>query len=281
MPEPRIRILELGERKAVFVLENVNPSIANALRRTLLGGIPKLAIHEVHFLKGRVKDSRGNEFEAVAPLYDEIIAHRMAMIPLPHDPTMKPWKECETDDVTKAGDECVVVYYVEKAGPGIVWSRDLRPINRPSDFAPVDPDIPIVKLAKGQGIMAYAYAVVGYGRDHAKWQATHGVGYKYYPVIEVDQGKCDLCGDCVQACPRKILKIEGESLVVTDEKSCILCDACVEACGRGAISVRGDETRFIFRFETDGSMTAAQALRYALKELIEGFDKLRKEASLR
>ena len=42
-----IEILEMAERKAKFILKNSSPAMANALRRTLLSDIPKMAIDKV------------------------------------------------------------------------------------------------------------------------------------------------------------------------------------------------------------------------------------------
>ena len=43
---------------------------------------------------------------------------------------------------------------------------------------------------------------------------------------------------------------------------------CVESLGeRGGVTVDGDDTNFVFRFETDGSLTAQQALDKAVEIL--------------
>ncbi len=50
--------------------------------------------------------------------------------------------------------------------------------------------------------------------------------------------KCSSCGDCVDACPEKILVVSERSrLPVVDFKTgaCTFCEACVEACGEGAL----------------------------------------------
>src|SRR3972149_6311593 len=56
-----------------------------------------------------------------------------------------------------------------------------------SKLAPRDDLVPIVKLSDKQGILAYAIAELGVGREHAKWSPCHGVGYKYYPALEINQ----------------------------------------------------------------------------------------------
>ena len=79
-----IEILEMAERRARFILRNSSPAMANALRRTLLSDIPKMAIDKVEFHLGPIMDGE-KEYESMTPLFDEIIAHRLGMVPVPTD----------------------------------------------------------------------------------------------------------------------------------------------------------------------------------------------------
>ena len=63
---------------------------------------------------------------------------------------------------------------------------------------------------------------------------------------------------------------------VKNVEECILCKSCSEACRREAINVKGDETRIIMQYETDGSMTAKEALKQALKILSRKYEELEK-----
>ncbi|MEM2541936.1 MAG: DNA-directed RNA polymerase subunit D, partial [Candidatus Korarchaeum sp.] len=65
-----MRVIELSEEKAFLVLEGVTPSLANSIRRAIVGEVPTFAVDEVIF------------FENTTPFFDEYIAHRLAMIPL-------------------------------------------------------------------------------------------------------------------------------------------------------------------------------------------------------
>ena len=56
--------------KMIFLWENSTPSIANSLRRTMERDIPTFAIEIVHI------------FENTSALEDEMISHRLGLIPL-------------------------------------------------------------------------------------------------------------------------------------------------------------------------------------------------------
>lgn len=267
----KIEIRELKERNAKFILSETTASFVNTLRRTLIADVPKLAIEYIDFHLGSLgikrEEGKDIEYESMAPLFDEIIAHRLGLIPIPTDLELFVFQD-ECDCKGEGCPNCTLMYTLNKSGPCTVYSGDLEPTAGDPKFRIKDDLIPIVKLKRGEAILAYARAVLGTGSQHAKWQVAHGVGYKYYPIIEIDDSKCDLCGACVENCPKKILKIENEKVVVKDIEKCSDCQTCVEICEQKAIEVKGDETKFIFKFETDGALTAKQAFIHALK-LIE------------
>jgi len=51
----------------------------------------------------------------------------------------------------------------------------------------------------------------------------------------VDQERCALCGDCVNACEHGVLKIADSRLSVQGAELCSQCGKCVSACPRGAM----------------------------------------------
>jgi len=267
-----MKILDKGENKLRFVIEKANPAFANSLRRVLLSDIPKMAIEDVEFHLGPIRDQDGREYESISPLFDEILSHRLGLVPIPTDLDFFSFQdecECEGEGCPK----CSIMYVLNKKGPCTVYSGDMEPVGD-SSLKIKEDLIPLVKLSEGQAPLIYATAILGTGRTHAKWQVCHGVGYKYYPVIKIDGKKCDKGASCVRICPRDVL-VEGDKKIeVAAPEACTLCMSCTEECEPGAITVKGDPTKFVLTFETDGSVSAQRALQYALdllKEKAEGF----------
>ncbi len=262
-----VEIRDLKEREAEILLSDTNPPMANALRRVLVVDVPSLAIEEVEFHLGTIGDEEEDkEYESAAPLFDEVIAHRLGMLPIPTDLDLFDYRaECE-----ECGGEgcpnCTIIYSLNKKGPCTVYSGDLIPVGE-NELRPVDDLIPIVKLDEDQALLLYATAELGTAKEHTKWQPTSGLAYKYYPEVEIDQEECEGCEECIKVCPVDILEMEDGELIVSDVEECKLCSACEEACISDAIDVSGREDKFILTFETDGSLSSRDVLKKGLEEL--------------
>jgi DNA-directed RNA polymerase subunit D len=279
----KLVVRELSDTKCSFIVDDVRPDIVNALRRTLIADVPKMSIDEVEFHMGPIRDEEGNEYDSNSALFDEMIAHRLGMVPIPTDLdhfTFRDQCECEGSGCP----HCTIIYVMNKKGPCTVYSGDLQPLGDIS-LKIKEELIPIVKLKEKQALLIYATAVLGKGSQHAKWQSVTTCGYKYVPEIKV---KSDCCYDkeaCVGSCPRDVLAVQKDKVVVKNLENCDLCMNCVEHCessdGRGdpAIEVDGRDDKFIFTFETDGAIKAKDALEYALDMLEKKFENLREHVS--
>ena len=158
----KIQIIEKTPEVIKFSIEGITPGFANALRRIMISEVPTMAIEWVDFKKN---DSA---------LYDEILAHRLGLIPLTYDKkAYKSPEECANADVKDS--RCYAKLKLKKKGPCMVYSGDLK-----SDDPSVKPrydKIPIVELFEGEELELLAYARLGRGKEHAKWQGAI-VGYK-------------------------------------------------------------------------------------------------------
>ena len=272
-----VTIQELKQRRALLEIDGASASRINAVRRTLIADVPKLAIEEVEFHLGPIRDeTTGKDYDSSTSMFDEGVALRLGLLPLPTDlGQFRRKSECTCEG---AGcPHCQAMYSIDKKGPCTVYGRDLVPLGD-SSLAVLEPDVPIVRLGARQALLAYATAVVGSARDHAKWQVAHAVGMSPYPHVKIAKktGCSDACLKRVSgSCPVKILPFADGKLSVSDESKCILCGACEATCEHGSIQVRPDTARFLLEFETDGSLSAREALRYAIKDLKRRFEDLR------
>jgi DNA-directed RNA polymerase subunit D len=232
-----------------FTLEDSNAAFANALRRALMSEVPVMAIDEVEI------------FENTTSVFDEYIAHRMGMIPLTTD--LKSYKlpsECCGGNCAR----CSVAMSLEADGPDTVYSKSIK--SKDKEVKPVEPKIPIMKLAKGERLRLDAKAVLGLGKQHAKFQGCYAT-YKMLPVVGIGKN-CDGCGACVKACPRSVLEKSGKSVKVKDIEACIECGECVIACGeKKAVKVSHDDTNFLFRLESFGNLGPKALLKKGLEAL--------------
>ena len=247
-----------------FVLSGTDPSFANALRRVMLREVPIMAVDEVDFL---VNDS---------VMYDEILAHRLGLVPLRTTEDYVLPQECDCRDGRCS--KCSVSLTLKSEGPAEVMSGDLKSSDK--EVVPISPSIPLVRLDKGQCLELTAIARLGFGKDHAKWQPGM-ITYKYMPTFELDREACDKCGTCVERCPLGLLTLAGEVLEISEVKRCSMCRACVEACPRDAIKIGHDATKFIFKIESTGALPpeqilskATEILRDKCKEFVKQVKKL-------
>ena len=76
------------ENSIRIALSETDASQVNAIRRALISDVPKLAITRVNISQGVVEND-GQILESVNVLPDEMLAHRLAMIPVPTYPEEK------------------------------------------------------------------------------------------------------------------------------------------------------------------------------------------------
>ncbi len=253
-----IKILELSEREIRFIVKGITHAFASALRRTILSEVPTMAIYEIEVKKN----------DSVLP--DEIIAHRLGLVPLTFDPYFYNLPEkCSCKG--KGCARCQVKLLLKKKGPAMVYSGDLK--STAKDVRPVFDKIPIVELFNDEEIELVATAKLGFGKDHARWQGGI-VGYRNLAKIKVGDVKNP--EEVVRWCPKNVFKIENGKLKVVDELSCNLCNKCVELTD-GAISVTPVEDTFIFYVESACGLNVVDLIKLAIKTLKEKVVELREK----
>jgi DNA-directed RNA polymerase subunit D len=253
-----IKIIERNGNNIRFILSGASPAFANALRRIMIAEVPSMAIDDVIIV------------ENTSVIYDEILAHRFGLIPLTTDLDAYVLPEECTCKSELGCNKCRVVFTLEAEAIDkvvTVYSGDLKSEN--PNIRPVSDKIPMVKLAPGQKLKFEAYARLGRGLEHAKWQPVSTCVYKFMPKISVNMKKCDLCGLCVKFCPKRVLAIEGSKLTVKNEMKCTLCMECVRNCPKKPtpLKIEWDDSTFIFHVESVGALPVNRIVEEAAKLL--------------
>jgi len=253
-----IEVLEKNDVNMRLLIRGVDTPFVNALRRTVLAEVPCMAIDEVVII------------ENSSVLQDEIIAHRLGLIPLKTDLNGYNLPEecpCKSEFGCNLCRVSLTLDAEAKEGTRTVYSGEL--ISENPDIVPVSDKIPIVKLVKEQKLKLEAYARLGKGKKHAKWQPVSMCTYKYYPQIKIDSKRCDACGKCVEICPRKVLTKNVNKIEVRDLIVCTLCQDCMDVCPQNppAIDVSWDENTFIFNLESTGALPPKRIMTEAIKIL--------------
>ncbi|MDI1495329.1 MAG: DNA-directed RNA polymerase [Cenarchaeum symbiont of Oopsacas minuta] len=153
-----IEILSQDEQKISVKLKGVSLQYANALRRICLNGVPIFAIDTVDIMVN------------TSVLADEGIAHRLALVPLKTD--LSEFGNLSKINTKDSSNKVMLTLHVEKSKEtrtvfsGAIHSED-------SYVKPTSDLIPIVDLAPDQEIKLEAYAKLGFGKDHAKWNSAN------------------------------------------------------------------------------------------------------------
>jgi DNA-directed RNA polymerase subunit D len=258
LSQVKIEILEKNDTNFRIIVREADVPLMNALRRIALAEVPSMAIDEVVMI------------ENSSILQDEIIAHRLGLTPLRTDlDSYNLPEECQCQSEFGC-PQCRVTLTLDaeaKEGTRTVYSGEI--ISENPEIIPVSDKIPILKLAKNQKLKLEAYARLGRGKNHAKWQPVSMCAYKYFPKITTPTEKCKECAKCVDICPKKVLTIKDEKVDVRDLLACNLCMDCVEACPQkpSPLKVEWEKNAFIMNIESTGALPPERILKEASKTL--------------
>ena len=279
-------ILYEDDEKIRILLKDTDRAFVNSIRRTLMSDTPKMAIETVSFIKKTVEED-GEVWETDGPLPDEVIAQRLAMIPIPtnHEQYYFQNKCPNCADMVEEDRGCALctmLYYCQKKGSkeGVwVTAGDLNFLGEEEGFIPEKyQSIPITKLFQGQIIEFSATAIMGRGKDHVKWSPVCGVNFnprqigvintKSRAKILWDLGLNIKAGDF-----NKNGRLEDVDKVDLLRKDLNHVGSGTEESRefKEAVVLEDVPNEFILSFETDGSMSPKVAFEMAVSELTERF----------
>lgn len=291
----KTKVIEESDEKIRILLTDTDRAFVNSIRRSLLSDTPKMAIDTVRFELGTI-EMDDEVWETNGPIPDEMIAQRLAMLPIPtrHDEFyfQDSCPNCSELVVEDRGCPlCTMLFTCKSFGSEegrMVTAGDMNFLGEEHLSIPEKyHTIPITKLFRGQMIEFYATAVMGRGRDHAKWSPVCGIAFtpRYIGVINI-ASRAKILWDLGLTITAKDFDSNkvGARLEDIDKVAQLIDD--LHHVGEGteesrefkdAITLEEVPREFILSFETDGSMTARVAFEKAIEELSGRFGNIEED----
>jgi len=249
-----IRSLDKSENKISFLVKESTPAFVNSLRRAIIGDVPVMAVEEVEIRKNS------------SILYDEMIAHRLGLLPLTTD--LKSYnlpEKCKCEG--KGCARCQLNMTLKAKGPAVVLASEIK--SKDSGVKPVYPNMPIAKLLKGQQIELEAIAVLGKGNIHSKW--SPGLAF-YKQKADIEIGDVKDAAKVVESCPVDVFDLKDNKVVVNKDNvlKCHLCGACEEA-SEDKVKINKNND-YVFTVESGGQLEPKKIVQEASKAIDEKFN---------
>ncbi|EDW11181.1 DNA-directed RNA polymerases I and III subunit RPAC1 [Drosophila mojavensis] len=252
-----------------FDLIGVYPAIANAFRRLMLSEVPSMAIEKVYI------------YNNTSIIQDEVLAHRMGLLPLRADPRLFAYR---TDESTDQGTEQDTLEYELKVKctrrkdaskdqsnfddiyrNHKVYSGHLKwlpkgkqaQIYSESSVGCIHEDILIAQLRPGHELDLRLIAVKGIGKDHAKFSPVATAYYRLLPQINLTREVRGKDAYLLQSC-------FSPGVIGIDENECAYVkDARYDSCSRNvfryphladAVTMGRVRDHYIFSVESVGAL---------------------------
>ncbi|KAI8382379.1 DNA-directed RNA polymerase [Blakeslea trispora] len=276
----KIKIQRLSKHSVEFDLIGVDASVANAFRRIMIAEVPTMAIEKVYVMNN------------TSIIQDEVVAHRLGLIPIKADPTefdymteeggptdlntlvFKLKKRCEKNPEADADETDPKKKYINS----YVYSSDLvwEPKgNQEEKFAdnpprPVHDDIVIAKLRPGQEMEMELHCQKGVGREHAKWSPVATASYRLLPEITILE---PITGEDAEDFKRCFVDGVVEVVMENGVKTAKVVNARKDTVSRevlrhekfnGKVRLTRVRDHFIFNVETSGIIPAEHIFLSAL-----------------
>lgn len=255
-----IRVTRLSDEVVEFDMVGIDPPLANAFRRLLLGEVPTVAISEV------------TVYQNTGVLHDENLVHRIGLCPIRFEPDRL---EAKLPDMefNETNSLKFRLHAVCGAKPRRVLSSDLvwvpwSPAQKElfGDAVPalVADNILITQLRPGQEIELECFCAKGTGREHAKWSPVSTASYRLQPYADLSMPILDDDAERLAAtCRMGVFDIEelpggGKRAVVGDPRLCNTCRECLESFEGEAkgLEIGKIKDHYLFTVESNGSIPA-------------------------
>lgn len=251
-----IKKIKQDQTKTVLEISGINEAEANTLRRLMITETPVMAIKEVEITKN---DSA---------LYDEILSHRLGLIPLVTDSSYTLKERCTCKG--KGCAKCQTTLTLDVKNIKTVNSSELKP--KDPTIKPVFDNIPIVILLEEQELKLIATAELGKGKTHMKFSPGI-VMYKHKPILKITKD-LKIIEKYKDLIPEGVLKNDklDEDFILENNMY-----GPLEGISPDLVKVSFEEDKFIFTIEPFGQLNPKNMINNAIKEFDYKLDEFSKK----
>ena len=267
-----VEVIERKGLKLKILFRDAPPHVLAAIRRAAIEYVPTMAVDYLLIL------------ENDSVLHDEVLAHRIGLIPLTSDKALEKYKlpeECSEEEQEKCAARLYLEARNEDSDEMIVYSEHLKPED--PDVKPVYDKIPIVVLGRGQSVVAEVIARLGRGREHIKWSPVSVSVLLNVPQVEFDLTKAtkeevSQCLECIKSYSSEladeIKRRKKGSIKILNFRNTSLLRYCEERACREIVKINYLDNERILYIESSGSLKPENIVKLAFKELVKKLDKL-------
>jgi len=256
----KITVLSVNEETIQFIVDGCDAAFANALRRTMMSDVPTMAVEDIFY------------FDNTSVVPDEVLAHRIGFTPLKTDldhyvlPT-----QCDCNQEMGCPKCRVTLNLAVEAGEDTksVLSGDLIPVD--PAIAPVNPYIPLAKIAPGQAIKLEAYAMLGTGRIHSKWSPVSMAIFQNVAEIKTD---ATTAAKCKEESPKGVILKGKDSIKIIDIQAFNRSPTCRSLVPDG-IMKHMKPKEYVFTIESTGALPPERIVTEAVRILNEKLEELK------
>jgi len=211
-----------------------------------------------------------------------MLAHRLGLIPLTSD--LKNYNlpdecPCGGQGCTLCQATLMCVAHAENEDM-VVYSREIESMD--PKIHPINDNLIVAKLGKKTSLVFEAYAQLGRGKDHAKFQPVCSIGYRYFPDVKIDNSKFH----SEEEIDRFIAKDHTGLFLKKDGKLCLVDEywkgpdftsSMEKNAPLGAVKIGHIPNKFIFTTEGTGALTMKEIFTRAVEIFLEKLDEFDEE----
>ncbi|HEW63662.1 DNA-directed RNA polymerase subunit D [Fervidicoccus fontis] len=275
----KIKPINIKENFLELYIEDAPQEVLTSLRRIIIEEVPTMAVDNVLILENN------------SVLHDEVLAHRLGMIPLYSDRALEKYRAPEECAECTNCENCFDILHLEVENKDedkkVVYTGELK--SEDPDIYPVFKDIPIVVLGKGQKIVLEAEARLGRGKEHIKWSpvsisaliSVPEITFSFEQCEEQESNECLKCiGEFSEELAEKMMEMKKGKIELENFKNTSLLRFCEDKVCRKCMKINYLENKKILRVESTGSLSTKLIIEKALEILnkkAEAFEEVIKE----